>query len=190
MALNGLAGIALIEKIFSQAVSLYKEAMALVEEHSEDFRLDPLLNIHLHHNLAEILPMVRTCSIEFPSKGQHNPQISAQTSKIHETEKCDENARKRQKVSKEENLDFTDVENPSDCMSDLLENSSNGYRKPDNDSLLSSTSDDDVSLRTLCENLKQKYLSVFSVKLSVVQQEFNKSYVQVHFLHPMPYICL
>ncbi|VFQ99538.1 unnamed protein product [Cuscuta campestris] len=56
VALNGLAGISIIEKDISQAISLYKEALALAEEHSEDFRLDPLLNIHIHHNLAEILP--------------------------------------------------------------------------------------------------------------------------------------
>lgn len=57
VALNGLAGIAIIEQDFSKAVSLYREALALAEEHSEDFRLDALLNIHIHHNLADILPL-------------------------------------------------------------------------------------------------------------------------------------
>lgn len=55
-ALNGLAGIALIECNTFQAVSLYKEALAIAEKYSEDFRLDPLLCIHILHNLAEILP--------------------------------------------------------------------------------------------------------------------------------------
>ena len=54
-AINGLAGIAVLKQDFAQAVSLYKEALALAEENLEDFRLDPLLNIHIHHNLAEIL---------------------------------------------------------------------------------------------------------------------------------------
>ncbi|KAI7996620.1 Protein NRT1/ PTR FAMILY 5.6 [Camellia lanceoleosa] len=57
VALNGLAGIAIINQDFSQAASLYREALVLAEEHSEDFRLDPLLNIHIHYNLAEIRPL-------------------------------------------------------------------------------------------------------------------------------------
>ncbi|KAH0979320.1 hypothetical protein GBA52_006497 [Prunus armeniaca] len=65
VALNGLAGIAVIEQNFTQALSLYKEALALAEEHSEDFRLDPLLNIHIYHNLAEILALATNCC---PSK--------------------------------------------------------------------------------------------------------------------------
>ncbi|CAK9139795.1 unnamed protein product [Ilex paraguariensis] len=56
VSLNGLAGIAIIKQDFPQAVALDKEALALTEEHSEDFRLDPLLNIHIHHNLADIIP--------------------------------------------------------------------------------------------------------------------------------------
>ncbi|KAF5771200.1 putative DNA helicase chromatin regulator PHD family [Helianthus annuus] len=57
VALNGLAGIAIIKQDFPQAISLYKEALELAEEHSEDFRVDPLLNIHIHYNLSEILPL-------------------------------------------------------------------------------------------------------------------------------------
>ncbi|KAH9767579.1 RING-finger DEAD-like helicase PHD and SNF2 domain-containing protein [Citrus sinensis] len=177
MALNGLAGIALIEKNLSQAVSLYKEAMAVVEEHSEDFRLDPLLNIHLHHNLTEILPMVANCATELSQNEQHFPGSSEKAFKIHSIETCDENARKCQRVSREENSDFTDAEDPSGHLSDLSENGFNGDRK--SDCCVSSSSFDDASLITVCENLKQKYLSGFSIKLSVAQQEFRKSYVQV-----------
>ncbi|KAH9702950.1 RING-finger DEAD-like helicase PHD and SNF2 domain-containing protein [Citrus sinensis] len=177
MALNGLAGIALIEKNLSQAVSLYKEAMAVVEEHSEDFRLDPLLNIHLHHNLTEILPMVANCATELSQNEQHFPGCSEKAFKIHSIETCDENARKCQRVSREENSDFTDAEDPSGHLSDLSENGFNGDRK--SDCCVSSSSFDDASLITVCENLKQKYLSGFSVKLSVAQQEFRKSYMQV-----------
>ncbi|KAL8154369.1 hypothetical protein V2J09_012129 [Rumex salicifolius] len=54
-SLNGLAGIAIIRSELSHAVQLYKEALALAEEHAEEFRLDPLLNLHIHYNLAEIL---------------------------------------------------------------------------------------------------------------------------------------
>nr|GEV00315.1 E3 ubiquitin-protein ligase SHPRH [Tanacetum cinerariifolium] len=49
--------IAIIKQEFPQVVSLYKEALELAEEHSEDFRVDPLINIHIHYRLAEILPL-------------------------------------------------------------------------------------------------------------------------------------
>ncbi|KAL0740078.1 hypothetical protein Bca4012_081591 [Brassica carinata] len=58
VALNGIAAISILKQEFSEAVSLYKEALNITEEHAEDFRLDPLLNIHILHNLAEILPLV------------------------------------------------------------------------------------------------------------------------------------
>ncbi|CAH8371515.1 unnamed protein product [Eruca vesicaria subsp. sativa] len=60
VALNGIAGISMLKQEFSEAVSLYKEALRITEEHAEDFRLDPLLNIHILHNLAEILPLVES----------------------------------------------------------------------------------------------------------------------------------
>lgn len=53
-ALNGLAGIAIITRDMHQAAALYKESLTIAEEHLEDFRLDPLMNLHVHHNLAEI----------------------------------------------------------------------------------------------------------------------------------------
>lgn len=62
VALNGIAAIAMLKQEFSEAVSLYKEALSITEEHAADFRLDPLLNIHLLHNLVEILPMVESGS--------------------------------------------------------------------------------------------------------------------------------
>lgn len=58
VALNGIAAISILKQEFSEAVSLYKEALNITEEQAEDFRLDPLLNIHILHNLAEILPLV------------------------------------------------------------------------------------------------------------------------------------
>lgn len=60
VALNGIAAISMLKQEFSEAVSLYKEALNITEEHAEDFRLDPLLNIHILHNLAEILPLVQS----------------------------------------------------------------------------------------------------------------------------------
>ncbi|KAF8656558.1 hypothetical protein HU200_060619 [Digitaria exilis] len=54
-ALNGLAGLAAIEQRNQKAISLYKEALALAHENIDDFRVDPLLNLHINYNLAELL---------------------------------------------------------------------------------------------------------------------------------------
>ncbi|CAK7340000.1 unnamed protein product [Dovyalis caffra] len=176
VALNALAGIAILEQNFPQAVSLYKEALALSQDYSEDFRLDPLLNIHIHHNLAEILALVIDHSTELPSNGQHLDGSSAKASKMYRTETCDLNAAKKQKVSSEDHSDLTiDARNSLD----LSENCSIGEQKGNDNHDISSTSFSTQYLRTVCENFKQKYLSVFSSKLSVAQQDFNKSYTQV-----------
>ncbi|KAJ6697013.1 hypothetical protein OIU85_003381 [Salix viminalis] len=175
VALNALAGIAILEQNFPQAVSLYKEALVLSQEHSEDFRLDPLLNIHIHHNLADILALVMNHSTEVPSNGQQLNGSSEKASKLNRSETCDLNDAKKQKVSGEDS-DFTiDAGNSLD----ISENCSIGNQKGNNDLDMSSTSFSIQYLRTACENFKQKYLSVFSSKLSAAQLDFNKSYTQV-----------
>ncbi|KAG6738631.1 hypothetical protein POTOM_058251 [Populus tomentosa] len=175
VALNALAGIAILEQNFPQAVSLYKEALALSQEHREDFRLDPLLNIHIHHNLADILALVMDHSTEVPSNGQQLHGNSEKASKINKSETCDLNDAKKQKVSGEDS-DFTiDAGNSLE----LSENCSVGNKKGNNNHDMSSTSFSTQYLRTACENFKQKYLSVFSSKLSAAQLDFNKSYTQV-----------
>lgn len=183
----------MIKQNFSQAVSLYKEALALTEEHSGDFRLDPLLNIHIHHNLAEILSMATECSSQLSSNGpmvadcllqvHQSHRSSEKSSKIHSIEKYDLNALKKQKVSGEDNSDsISDAGN----LPDLSENCFNGDRKGYDNYEISSRFFSDEFLRTTCENLKEKYLSVFSSKLFVAQQEFGKSYTQVCFLLAVP----
>ncbi|KAJ6855240.1 E3 ubiquitin-protein ligase SHPRH [Populus alba x Populus x berolinensis] len=175
VALNALAGIAILEQNFPQAVSLYKEALALSQEHREDFRLDPLLNIHIHHNLADILALVMDHSTEVPSNGQQLHGNSEKASKINKSETCDLNDAKKQKVSGEDS-DFTiDAGNSLE----LSENCSVGNKKGNNNHDMSSTSFSTQYLRTACENFKQKYLSVFSSKISAAQLDFNKSYTQV-----------
>lgn len=177
VALNGLAGIAIIENKLCQAVSLYKEALALVEEHSEDFRLDPLLNIHIHHNLAEI------CSEQLHLEGQQFPgNCEKKALTMHGIEECNQQEVKRRKVSGEDDVDFTFEADPAYCTSSISENSSNGDQECDVEPHLSSSYITERSLRTVCEDMKQKYLSAFSSKLSIAQLEFRKSYMQVCFL--------
>lgn len=166
-------------------MSLYKEALSLVEEHSEDFRLDPLLNIHIHHNLDEILPLVSNCS----EGQQFSGSCEKKSSKIPGIEECDQHViNKRQKVSREDNLDFPiEAGNRTDFTSGISENGLNGDQGCDNDPHVSSSCISEISLRSTCGNIKQKYLSVFNSKLSIAQQEFRKSYMQVFFLHDVPW---
>ena len=71
VALNGIAAISMLKQEFSEAVSLYKEALNITEENAEDFRLDPLLNIHILHNLAEILPLVQSHKRDVRDEDHH-----------------------------------------------------------------------------------------------------------------------
>lgn len=165
-----------MQKDFSQAALLYNEALTSAEEHSEDFRLDPLLNIHIHHNLAEILPQTTNFSLEFPSKGRQFSKTSElKTTRKHALEKVDHCFVKRKKGNGSDDIDYKlPSGEPLNVTSSSLENYSNRCPEFD-DAPISSVK----YLVAECEDLKQKYLSVFSSKLSAVQQEFKKTYVQV-----------
>ncbi|GKU91240.1 hypothetical protein SLEP1_g5140 [Rubroshorea leprosula] len=173
-SLNGLAGIALIQKDLPQAVSLYNEALDITQENSEDFRLDPLLNIHIHHNLAEILQEIAN-STKPPHSG-----IQQFSGSIHINEQCNQNTAKRKKLCGEQNLDSLDeTENQPAHVFDVSENGLNGVQDCNDQFHMSPKPFNAVSLKITCENLKQKYLSTFTAKLSAAQQEFSKSCMQV-----------
>ncbi|KAE8717817.1 UPF0176 protein [Hibiscus syriacus] len=176
-ALNGLAGIAIIEEKLSQAVSLYKEALDLTKEHSEDFRLDPLLSIHIHHNLAQILPVVTTFSEQLPVEIQFS-ENSEKASIDHNIEICDQSSVKRQKLEDLEDSK-TSAGNLHDIASYLSEKSTNNDQDCNGQCHMSSGALNEQYLRIECQNLKQKYLSAFTTKLYAAQQEFRKSYMQV-----------
>lgn len=169
VALNGLAAIAMIEKNFSQAAALYKEALHITKEHSEDFRLDPLLNIHILHNLAEILPLV-TDSPEQPPLAMQQ-YFGCSEMEIENDKKLYRNAVKRQKIGEKGNSSFAVGAGnlPGHTCNDF-ENALKDERKCDYEQ---------ESLRIACEQLKNKYLSAFSSKLCAAQQDFKKSFVQV-----------
>ncbi|XP_024025293.1 E3 ubiquitin-protein ligase SHPRH isoform X2 [Morus notabilis] len=180
LALNGLAGIAIIEENSTEAISLYKEALALAEEHSDDFRLDPLLNIHILYNLAEILPLGANCLGKCPLNGLLLPgNPGTELSKRHGIGKSEPRVFKRRKVSGKGNF-ATDAGNPHDNnTSEIKENILNANQECSDVPLTSCSSCGDESLRTACENFKQKFLSAFSSKLFVAQEDFRKSYMQV-----------
>ncbi|CAL0315584.1 unnamed protein product [Lupinus luteus] len=176
VALNGLAAISTIQRDFSQAALLYNEALTSAKEHSEDFRVDPLLNIHTHHNLAEILSRAANVPLVLPCNGD---ELSGNFAVKKTKKRCfvnvDHRLDKRQKVSGCDNTNFTVASaEPSDVMSSLPENDFKEDHEFDNLSVSSVK-----SLITECEDLKQKYLTVFKSKLSATQQEFQNSYTQV-----------
>lgn len=170
VALNGLAGISMIKQDFPQAVSLYKEALDFVKEHCDDFRLDPLLNIHIHYNLAEALPLTDNSSQE--------KSVSGNCEKLLES------------GGREKDNHVTEREEMSRCnpslrviSDDILNAPSSLLRNGEtNPGIQPHASKHIQCLRIACEDLKQKFLSLFTSKLSLAQQEFRRSYEQVCFL--------
>lgn len=171
VALNALAGIAIINQNYSQAVSLYQESLALAEDHSEDFRLDPLLNIHITHNLSDILPLSSDCSQKLDcAPGTARDEIS----NIEAAEESDKGALFREDKVKEESMLLTNSDSASNLMSNSLANDSVNENSVTRLNFVSK-----CTMTTTCEKLKEKFLSVFNLKLAGAQQEFKKSYDQV-----------
>ncbi|KAL9249583.1 E3 ubiquitin-protein ligase SHPRH-like protein [Drosera capensis] len=158
-SLNGLAGVAMIRGERSQALLLYKEALTISEEHSEDFRLDPLLSLHIHHNLAELLSSSSNSFGVHPSGG-HMTRIPVDRDIFQHNSK-------RRKVL--EDGDFVaDIESAEPCGQEC----GSGSETPWSFAVSKSVE--------VCENVKQKYLSAFYSKLSMVQEEFQNSFKQVN----------
>ncbi|KAL3695861.1 hypothetical protein R1sor_009937 [Riccia sorocarpa] len=66
-AWNGLAGLAIIDKDIPKAVSLYMEALSLIEKSSAEVTTDPLQKLHTLHNLADILRTHESTNAGTPS---------------------------------------------------------------------------------------------------------------------------
>uniref|UniRef100_A0A7N0TH89 E3 ubiquitin-protein ligase SHPRH n=1 Tax=Kalanchoe fedtschenkoi TaxID=63787 RepID=A0A7N0TH89_KALFE len=144
-ALNGLAGIAVLRREMHQAVSLYEESLAITKEHSEDFRLDPLMSLHIHHNLAEILR-------ESVLSPEHVQEIGERH--IFETTSSAEfDPLESEKSYKGSEVIHDEVRMSSKLITRRLE--------------------------LECEKVKQKFVSAFSSKLSMAQQDFRNLHSQV-----------
>ncbi|PHT52525.1 hypothetical protein CQW23_06987 [Capsicum baccatum] len=171
VAMNALAGIAIINHNYSQAVSLYQEALALAEDHSEDFRLDPLLNIHITHNLSEVLPVGSDSS----QKLECAPASARdKVSNIEDAEESDKVALFSEDKAKEKSMLLPNSDDPSNLMSNSLANDSVDENCDTRLNFFSK-----CTMTTACEKLKEKFLSAFNLKLAGAQQEFKKSYDQV-----------
>ncbi|XP_058110678.1 uncharacterized protein LOC131253624 isoform X2 [Magnolia sinica] len=188
VALNGLAGIAALEQDVPRAVSLYREALALAEEYSDDFRLDPLLNLHIHHNLSELLAISSEHSQQSPLGGHFFQNPEEKNNEFYLRNGFDHHVEKKRKISRDSSSDLIfddghlerDEKLPSFNLDEktICVNGDAGVEL-DVQPQVSSRSFRDGGLRKECENIKQKYLSVFISKLSSAQQEFTNSYMQV-----------
>lgn len=179
MALNGLAGVALIEEDNERAVSLYKEALAVADENIDDYRLDPLLSLHIHHNLAGLLSL--TSELLCQCNGRQCSQTNEK--KRHAAGKYDRNYVKRQKngVEHEPNFIITgeSFEKHAVLNSSTVNKKACEAKAHNAKNELPSRCYAVGCLRETCENIKQKYLSSFISKLSLVQQEFKSFYKEV-----------
>ncbi|KAK9741867.1 hypothetical protein RND81_03G134600 [Saponaria officinalis] len=164
-SLNGLAGIAILQGEVSNAASLYKEGLALAEEHSEDFRLDPLLNIHIHHNLADILKSASNSS-------SMKPLLRGQLSDMRAINECGDHIKSKYNFTDDDSFLVAEgIDKPSEMNCDSLVDGLKGDTDPRTAHV--------EKLIKVCSNMKHKYLSSFYARLSLAQEEFHKSYTQV-----------
>lgn len=141
-----------------------------------------MLNIHIHHNLAEIFPLAENFALNLPSKGKQFSGTSAvNTTKKHYIVKVDNDQVKRHKIS---NCGDTSLTGAASDPSNVASSSSeNGLNDRESDDLSASSV---KYLKAQCEDSKHKYLSVFSSKLVAAQQEFQSSYMQVDIPNDSP----
>lgn len=134
-----------------------------------------MLNIHIHHNLAEIFPLAENFALNLPSKGkQLSGTSTVNTAKKHYIVKVDNDQVKRHKISNCGDISLTGA--ASDPSNVASSSSENGLNDRESDDLSASSV---KYLKAQCEDSKHKYLSVFSSKLVAAQQEFQSSYMQV-----------
>ncbi|KAL5711464.1 RING-type E3 ubiquitin transferase [Ranunculus cassubicifolius] len=177
MSLNALAGIAVIKGEIPEAVSLYRESLTLAEEHCDDFQLDPLVNLHIHYNLAEIfadtagiLNEVQLLECQFP---ENIEERALRLTRFHESH---DRPAKRQKTSKENSsCSFNKEGNSQHPKKEFTSDEGHEDMQCDSHPLIPLKS----RLRMAYENLKQKFLGQHASKLYQAQQEFRDSYSQV-----------
>ncbi|KAJ4793189.1 E3 ubiquitin-protein ligase SHPRH [Rhynchospora pubera] len=180
VALNGLAGIAIIEEDKTHAMSLYKEALSLADEHLGDFGVDPLLSLHINHNLSELLRSSPEYLPKCPLMEKQNCDEDVVNGKRKETDagKFDRQNIKRRKIDEyktnnigmEENGTSQEANN-DDGSAECLESDAKSHSPTKCCS--------DECMKRACEMIVEKHLSTFGSKLSLSQLEFRTSFEQV-----------
>ncbi|KAK3126035.1 hypothetical protein QOZ80_7BG0613020 [Eleusine coracana subsp. coracana] len=183
VALNGLAGIAVIEERNQEAISLYKEALALAHENIDDFRVDPLLNLHINYNLAELLTTSSEYRQECPLKDQPHDHDSKRKRKDYSSADPDLCSVKRNKVCKDDSSSLTAnvLETSEKDENVIRQTCTNG--EVDAETVAGCHSSfqcfSDSCLRKTCNAIREKYLSVFTARLTVAQKDFSAASTEV-----------
>ncbi|CAN6200289.1 unnamed protein product [Urochloa humidicola] len=179
--LNGLAGLAAIEQKNEEAIALYKEALALADENADDFRVDPLLNLHINYNLAELLRTSSDYLQECPLKKQASEVDISRKRK--ETIETDLRSIKRNKICENSVLSLTanGLEMSEEDENVIGQACATGEMDKENFAGGHSPSKcfADECLRKTCNAITEKYLSVFTSRLIVAQKDFNASFTEV-----------
>jgi E3 ubiquitin-protein ligase SHPRH len=161
---------------------LYKEALDFARQNIDDFRVDPLLNLHINHNLAELLRTSSEYLQECPLKVQTSVLCYKRkrngTSPAH-SELC---GIKRNKISENSGSDLAaDGAETSEDINIIGQASTSVELDAENNAGCHSSSEcfADGCLRKTCNTLKEKYLSVFTTKLLIAQKDFSASMEEV-----------
>jgi E3 ubiquitin-protein ligase SHPRH len=180
VALNGLAGIAIIEDDKTLAISLYKEALCLADEHHGNFGVDPLLNLHINHNLAELLRNSPEYLPKCPVIEKQNCDEDAISRKRKDTNggKFDQQNVKRRKKKENKTNNIGIEENGT---SEEANNDDGGAKCLGSDVKGHSPIEcySDECMKRTCKMIIEKHLSTFGAKLSSTQIEFRASLEQV-----------
>ncbi|KAM0824599.1 hypothetical protein ACQ4PT_070098 [Festuca glaucescens] len=182
VSLNGLAGIAIIEQKNQEAISLYKEALDFARQNIDDFRVDPLLNLHINHNLVELLrtssEYLQECPLKVQDSVLYYKRKRKGTSPVH-SELC---GIKRNKISENSGSDLAaDGAETSEDINIIGQASTSVELDAVKNAGCHSSSEcfADGCLRKTCNTLKEKYLSVFTTKLLIAQKDFSASMEEV-----------
>ncbi|XP_021309524.1 E3 ubiquitin-protein ligase SHPRH isoform X2 [Sorghum bicolor] len=183
VALNGLAGLAVIEQRNQEAISLYKEALALAHENVDDFRVDPLLNLHINYNLAELLRISSEYLQECPLKKLASEVSISRKRKETNTVETNVLCVKRNKICENSvsSLTANGLEASEEDENTIGQACITGDVGVENVAGCHSSSECFANdcLRKTCNEITEKYLSVFTSKLVVAQKDFNASFTEV-----------
>lgn len=165
---------------------MYKEALDLARENIDDFRVDPLLNLHINHNLAELLrtssEYLQECPLKVRPSEVDNRRKRKETSPV-DSDLC---GIKRSKIF-ENSGSVSTADGPETSEEDknvIRHVCTNGEVDVENDAECHPSSEclADGCLRKTCNAITENYLSVFTSKLLIAQKDFNASFKEVdHF---------
>ena len=166
---------------------MYKEALALAHENVDDFRVDPLLNLHINYNLAELLRISSEYLLECPLKKPASEVAISRKRKETNTVETNVLCVKRNKICKNSVSSFTanGLETSEEDENTIGQACTTGDVGVENVAGCHSSSEcfADDCLRKTCNAITEKYLSVFTSRLVVAQKDFNVSFTEVSSLH-------